>query len=355
MGGNGKPGFALLRGLKGASEPRRIFLLNSAHPDDEFQFFGGSAGKRGTQVRVQRHILQQDGSFGIKEEGYDGIAFYLTRGRMRGAVRGWPMLGNMIDYANIHDEMLWGFAERMKSLHKFVLHAKIDGASEEEIPDLLAAAGFATTPDAGQIVGTNEKWTIEAISPKLQSSNVTDMERVLRMIMAGSKGYPEAWTGSGQDVNRATLVGQNSVTFKRLRRQQKAIIKFFRTMADFQIVSWRKHGQQIPATTEQVNYDVIRTSLDDKDRLPMADAMQKLITAMGTAVSGGILPEAVAQDVVVTVLREFGFEITEKDLEPAEGEEPQLIKALRALQAQNSGPPQEPPQKEPDERQEKVA
>lgn len=353
-GPGGQPMVALVR-APGAADLQRIYLLNSSTPDDEFEFMAGpgQAASKRAPVLVRRQRLNRDGTFSTLEEPYDGIAFYLNEGRVYGAAGGKPMLGRNVDQLAIHDEITWAHAEWVKVISRFIIWAKITGAEADEIPDLLAAAGLAKPPEAGITVGTNEQWELKPISAQLRSQDISTLERTLRMIAAGSQGYPEAWTGSGEDVNRATLLGQNTVTFKRLRRRQKAFIRQLRMVVDFQIRQWKRH-RVLPAEFE-ARYEVVRTSLDDKDRVGQFDALSKWATALTALLGQDAIPSGLGRKLTVQILREAGFEITEADLEEEEeGPSEALVELMAQLRAraQQQDTGQEPGEGGPDGQQE---
>ena len=283
----------------------RYFLINSATPEDEFTFLPNG------MVLVSRFRMHE-GTAQIEQDVFDGIAHYWYVNKTRGATRGKGMQTPSMDQLDQHDETLYNFAERVKLMQHFLYHVTLPSAqTKEDIDKGLAAIGMKVAPEAGTSIGTSKDVTIEAISPQLRSGPVVDIERTLRSNIAGQQGIPEGFTGPGGDTNLATLKAQGSVPFRRFKRIQKRVVSFIRQLVDFQQTMWKKHGSL--AQDYEGEYEVVVSSLDDKDRAAATTALTQLVAAGTLMIDNDILEVDAVRKMVVKAIREQGFDLSERD------------------------------------------
>lgn len=314
LGRTGRPIVAFVTAPDASQKPLRYYLLNGARPEDEFVFFGD-------KVLVRRMVLDSFGVLVPKDEPYDGIAFYWTVNRVRGAARGKSELLPIADLLDHHDEMLWSFLERVKVLHHFLYHVTAEGLDNKaKIRAFLKEIGLDQAPEAAQIVATNAGVTIDAKSPNLSADPVERMERVVRTVAAGVLGIPEAWTGPGGEVNFATAKAQDTVPGRRMLRLQNGVLREWRALIDFQIREWKRKGT-LPMEYD-ARYEIVGTAVHQVDVASLATAVKDLVAALMPTVDGELLTPELVRRIVVTVLRQAGFEVTEEE---AEGPDPEEI------------------------------
>ena len=319
---SGIPMIALVDSPDKVAEKERWFLLNSVKEDDEFDITTGG-------VTLTRMTDDGEGELVEKKFQFKGIAFYFYVTRVRGATRGKSVLARALDYLDVHDEVLWAFADAAKSGFNYFTHATFKGVeSSKEIKKLMKAMGLLSPPDIGEVVGTNESVEFESITPRASSTALDRLERILRVNVAGSVGIPEGWTGGGADkTGIQSAAAQNTVQFRRLRRIQKKVLRYVRMMVDFQVMQWKAKDEL--KEDFDAEYEIVRTSLDEKDRANLATTLRDVVVALET-VSETLVSRELANKVLITILREAGFEISEEEARIPEKQESPAMEMMRA-------------------------
>ena len=114
--------------------------------------------------------------------------------------------------------------QRSALQNAFVWDVTVSGADEAEIGRWLAAHGAAPRP--GTVRAHNEKEAWGAVAPTLGAAEVETTSSLVKNLVLGGAGLPEAWFADGDAANRATLSGQMAPTYKMLAARQRTVRAF---------------------------------------------------------------------------------------------------------------------------------
>lgn len=301
---------AVVENPKDDQAPFQFAILNALPPEVEIEV---AAPTEDGRVPVALRRPPVEGQEVGEVQQFDGACFFLGVNRIAGARRGKPDLVPVLDYLDEHDDIIFRASERARALTALLLDVTVEGASSpDEITEQIRQLGFGKTPVSLQTTGHSDKVSLEYKSPDLGTEQIAVLERILRLVSYGSKGYPEAFSGAGDETNRSTLAEQNSIPARRLGRRQKEIVAFFACVLRFAIrqaikVGVLKAGEKGKAPEFRIEAPEIGST----DQQKVATAISSIVQALVTAASDSIISRELASEVITQALREAGFEFAD--------------------------------------------
>jgi len=240
----------------------------------------------------------------------DGACFFAAVGRIAGARRGKPDLVPQIDLIDLQDEILYRVADRARMLAAAVYDVTVDGGDKAAIDLAISDMGLNRVPEALETIGHSDRVTVSVLAPKLGVDQISQLERIMRVIIYGTRGYPEAFSGSAEDSNRATLAEQGSVPARRLRRRQKAILNFYVLMIRHAIRT-AIAASQLPAKAEgkEYEFDIVAPEIGTRDKAAQNAAIQSLSQALTALAGDKSITLELKNSVAVQALRDAGFTV----------------------------------------------
>lgn len=262
-----------------------------------------------------------------------GEALYFAVNRTVGAGRGTPDLLALADWIDGYDQLLWNVIDRSALQNAFVWDVTVSGADEAEIGRWLAAHGAAPRP--GTVRAHNEKEAWAAVAPALGASEVETTSRLVKNLILGGAGLPEAWFADGDAANRATLVGQMAPTYKMLAARQRYVRYAFEDVLAWVVDTALAAGQLPTDVDPTVRVDMPEPS--EADAAGIASALPELVPAIRGAMEGRLIDEANGRRLFLSVAGQLGV-----DLDPAAVEAALEEEVTQAL-APRSAAPRRPP------------
>ena len=240
-----------------------------------------------------------------------GLAFAWFENRPEGAKRGRSELLNILDYIDIHDELLWTDLEISKLLRLFILDISVEGMqSPEEGRRKIEELGLATPPDRPKVICHNEKVEVQLLQGSIAKTASEKLEQIVALNIYGAKGMPEHWRGSGADTNLATAQAQELVPMKRMRRKQSRLLERFHRLVEVSLELRKRAGS---LTVESLDFEMSHTEVGGKDKTRGATVLKDVIFAMTQAATDNLLSREAANAVIVQTIREVGYEIEDDD------------------------------------------
>lgn len=291
-------------------QPLEYFILDTWLPTIEIRRTGNAADNQ--RYVITETILGGAAGPSVTPRTVHGLAFTWFNGRPEGATRGRSELLEILDYVDIHDELLWTMLERDKLQRMFLLwlssNSITDAASANQ---KLRELGLHVAPTGPKVVATGMNDKLELFSSDRIATASRDNERTAALNIYGSKGFPEHWSGSGADTNLATAQAQGTVPQRRLARKQGFVLGLFHalvaTMLRFRVIA-----KTLPEGTD-LEFEWEKTEVGGKDKTQATAALRDLALALSQAVSDSFLSRQAANAVFVQTVRGAGFELTDDE------------------------------------------
>jgi hypothetical protein len=243
--------------------------------------------------------------------------FSLFNNRPSGATRGRPWLTEVLDYIDIHDELIWAQVEREKLLKLFIVDVEAKDVTDRATGQArLKEMGLDKPPKNPITVIHNDKVKIKLEAPETSGLPAQQLEQILRSNIYGAKGLPEHWSGAGGGANFATARAQDVVPLRRLRRKQRQFISFFRTVISVSL-EFRREASSINVKKDP-EFDLTYLEVGGRDRQRGATIMKDLMVALSQAVMNQILEPKAANEILLQAADEGGFYISPEHRETPE-------------------------------------
>ncbi len=324
------------------------------------------------QVSGKEWIVSEDGQRQIRmveaeqplinDVGVKGECFYVRINKISTGVRGRPELLPMIDWLDRFDQVFFDGAEHVALLNMFSWDLTIQGGSEKATEpelNLRQQAQKVSKMKPGSVYAHNEKASMEAKNPTLNTADLETMVRQLRVFIAGGARVPEHFIAEGGYTNRATADAMGDPTFKMLTKKQAIVRQMLTRLCRYQVdvaialgllpeevqvmdESGQETGKTAPARkafrVEMPDINVSDTSLAARTLALVAQAVMPLVAAQ-------LLPKKPALQLVAAVASILGVEI-DVNAALADGEgvppvDPGILDMLKKLaqRRQGSGAP----------------
>jgi hypothetical protein len=248
--------------------------------------------------------------------------------------------------------------DRSALVNAFIWDVELTGEDEAGVASWITTHGAPPKPGTVRAHNEKEKWA--APSPTLGASETESASRLIKNMVLGGAGLPEAWFADGDAANRATLAAQGDPTYKMLVSRQRYVRFVFED-----IFSWRLQAEieegLLPAGTD-TTVTVNMPEPNETDSKAIAAALPQLVTALVGAIDAELIDTPNARTLFLSLAGQLGVDLDAEDIEAGieaeakerEAEEEELrAEEAKALAAQGLAGPQPPqdaqgaPQKAP--------
>jgi len=294
------------------NDPPLIYVvLNYLPPDIVVETGTGSADAPIPPGKVRITYPGSGAGVGLSSL-FDGACFSLALNRISGARRGKPDLLSVLDYSDLHDEIMFRVGDRARVLTAALYDVTVTNPRDQkEIKKIVKQLGLDKAPSTLQTIAHSDRVEIDVKVPVVGVDQIERLERILRLITYGAKGYPEAFSGAGDDTNRATLAEQNSVPARRLLRRQGEIKNFYKALVMFGLTR-AILASALDAKYAAVPFSVIAPEIGSREAGQQTAALASLANGLSTLTSDGTIRQELASSVFVQAIRNAGFTIDEK-------------------------------------------
>jgi hypothetical protein len=297
--------FIMVNDPQEAGKSLTYFVMN--HIDDKIDITKADDTKN-ARYKITETTTDAQGE-SVKHRSVHGLVFVYYNNRVKGATRGRPWLCEILDYVDIHDELIWSQVEREKLLKLFILDI-----TAKDVKDAAGAAkklkelGLEKPPTDPLTVCHNDKVEISVKAPETSGRPLVELEQVLRANTYGSKGLPEHWSGAGGGANFATARAQDVVPLRRLRRKQRQILNFWMTVIKVQLKLQKDKGAS--KLKKDPEFDMTHLEVGGRDRQRGATIMKDMAVAISQMLAQGVITREAANEMIRQVAEEGGYEIS---------------------------------------------
>ena len=291
----------------GATTEKRYFRVVHVDEDPQSPTFGRLIGPR------EGETLRK----GDEQVPYEGSCFFFAINKVSNATLGRSDLLPLADWIDAHDQVLFGEVDRLILMKSFIWDITFDGMSEEAIEERLKKMG---APKPGTVRGHNDKVHWEAVTPDLKQADAKIGADMLLSEVAMGAGVPKTWIAGTMDVNRATAAELGEPAFKRLTARQKYIRYMIELIVTY--VLDQAEAAAIPNVARTMNgvypepwpIAVQAPEMRSKDLKTSADTLMAAATALQGLIAGNLLDEETGQELVATLVEQFGIDINLEEM-----------------------------------------
>jgi hypothetical protein len=206
--------------------------------------------------------------------------------RLVGATRGQSDLAPVLPWLRRYKDWLTDRVRLNRGKSAFLWWVRLKGAGPKELA--AKRAQYATAPQPGSIVVTNDAEEWAAITPHIDAQSAAPDGRALRLMIAAGAGLPLHFLAEGETANRATAHEMGGPTLRRLERRQRYFGWLLRDLARRALALSGRFGPDAPV-------EVTFEALSADDRVTLANAASAMAQALATATAAGWLDTAAAR------------------------------------------------------------
>lgn len=256
---------------------------------------------------------------------YEGDTFFWALNRPTAGTRGTPDLLAVADWIDGHDQILFNALDRTALQNAFVWDVELVGADEKRITEWTALHGEAPRPGAVRVHNDGEKW--DTVTPSLGAAETETIARLIKNLVLGSTGVPEAWFAEGDSANRATLAEQGSPTYKMIRSRQAQVRAMLTRILTYVIDKAVAAGR---ITSDDLSFSVNLPEPSSDDTTALATALPQLTKAISEGISEKLISRKSARQTFLMVAAQLGIELdpTAEEEQIEEEEQADLEKTL---------------------------
>ena len=298
------------------------------------------SGTGDNQGLMRSGILQRQEAQNSKvaDRVYDGQCIFAQVNKLSTGTRGRPDLLPMLDWLDQLDNVFFDGVEHINLLNLFAWDLMVKGGSTTDPnPDLNLdiQAKRVGKLNSQSVYSHNEGVELNPKSPTLNSSDIDQIVRTLRIFISGGARTPEHWVAEGGYTNRATAQEMGKPTYRMLVARQGVMKSLFERMIRYAIDVAVALGHleetvevELPdGTKEKIlardAFEVVMPEIDTTDTETIAGAFAQVMSALILGITSKILPRRTAMEVLTRFLGMFGIDTDvdtlEQELEDANG------------------------------------
>lgn len=248
--------------------------------------------------------------------GTEGTVLYFRHGRLLNQMRGVSDLMDVADWLDGQDQFLFAALDRAILRNGVVWDLTIEDESDPAKIDAEARKVTTAMSKPGSTYAHNQRTKLEAKSPALDGADTSEMARLYRVHILGSKGIPESWYSDGGQANKGTSTDQTDVAYKALLAYQTELRRMFRMLLHFgydqiQARQGGAGGQNLPPrSVGWLTLEPELPAVSERDMVRQGSAFSQITAALGSAVDGDLLSTETAQRVVIDLVSKLGTPVT---------------------------------------------
>ena len=278
---------------------------------------------------------------------FEGEVFAYFINRPVGATRGTPDSLALADWIDGYDSVMFSALDRANLMNSFIWDVTLKNADGEQVQDWTR--NHAVAPKAGTVRVHNDFEEWQAVSPNLGAAETETISRLIKNLILGGAGVPEAWFGDGDAANRATVAEQGAPTYRMLTARQRLVGSIFEDIAQFVIAKAVAAGRLSKGVDRTCTVVLPDPSVEDTKGI--SAALPQLMGALSAATQSKFISTDSARKVFLSIAQQLGVELdaeVEEELIDAEEQDaaakaqaaglpvpgsPEMVAALDAARA----------------------
>ena len=278
-------------------------LVPSPNKADQVQAIKVNIGGAEETLKViQKDTNPQSPTFGRLV----GDCFYFAVNKLSYTMQGVSDLYQLADWLDAYDQFVFHSLERIVFLNAHLYDITLEGANDDVVK-ARASDLERNPPKAGgfRVHDEKEKW--EALAPKINTAEVEELSRLVKLLILGAAGIPEHWFSFGGDANRATAESMNVPIFRKVKRRQAQWRDVLTSIVDFVIDQAIIAGRL--AKTVDKSFSVIPSDVSQKDAKASSDLLSSLTDTLVAAQNAGYVKPEVAAKMWASQASDLGADV----------------------------------------------
>lgn len=313
--------------------PARVIEATWHNPNDKPDSTQSVDGMMATHKQAPREPWEQVmlEFYGLTD--YNGDCFYVRKNADSNQTIGRSDHMQQADFCDQHDAVSWSLADRERLANLVISILRIAGKDDAVKEWQRKINDWAKDP--GSVFVVNESvLDFDMNAPVLnQTSSVATID-MLRKLVLGGEGIPDAWYGSPSGAHLATAQAQGDPTWRTFAHDQGIIQGWFIEMLEFVRDQAIIAGNYVPKPTIEKELDAdgneVEISVEPdtsvtlpmpemtvKDVTPLASALMSIVSAADMAVARRFATQENAIDLVAKVAAELDVHIDVDELKDA--------------------------------------
>jgi hypothetical protein len=242
------------------------------------------------------------------EEGavtYEGDVFFYSVNRPVGATRGTPDSLALADWIDAYDQLLFNTIDRSALMNSFVWDVTLQGADNEQVTQWVERHGEAPRPGTVRVHNDAETWN--AVTPVLGAAEQETVARMVKNMVLGGAGLPEAWFADGDSANRATVAEQGAPTYRMLTARQRLVRHMMEDLVRFVLKNAQDAGRL--AQGDLPDFDIVMPDPSVEDTKGISAALPQLANALMAARSEEFISRETSRKVFLNLVQQMGVDI----------------------------------------------
>lgn len=245
-----------------------------------------------------------------------GEIFYFPINKLSFTIQGISDLFRIADWLDAYDQFIFSLLERINFLNAHLYDITLEGAEVKEVEEMIQKLEDSP-PTPGGFRVHNEKETWDALAPKINSAEIEQVAKLVRILILGAAGIPEHWFSVGGDVNKATAAEMAGPILRKMKRKQAFWRDVITQVLQFQIdqaikvgrLSRLKIDENGKTVKRDLSFQVIVPDLSAKDVALFAETLLKLTDALVAAVDASFMELKQAREIFASQASESGIEV----------------------------------------------
>lgn len=244
-----------------------------------------------------------------------GDCFFAAINKVKGASRGISELFALSDWIDVFDQMVFDFADKTRFLNAFVWHYVLNGADEKEVENFRRKV-TKSPPRQGGVQVTNDSVQIQAQTPNLHGSDMSESAHLVKLYGLGGAGLPPWFFADPIDANRSTAIEMQGPTGKKLTDKQNEVLEILEDMMDFVLDQAQEHG--LLRDGERPAYRIETPDLMMRDIETGARSLQPVTASLVIAEEQGWIQPATAARAFHICLGQLGVVVDDDEFDRAQ-------------------------------------
>lgn len=247
----------------------------------------------------------KDATFEL-EPNFSGSLHYFGINRTSDSLRGVGDLFTLLDYIDVHDNMLFTQAEKIVTTGQFYYDITVNGMPQEEL-DRWVENHTNLPPRPASVFAHNEQVIMEPKMPKVNADDHSASVRTIKSHIIASAGYPGTWFDDPGSAGRAVGGEMAEPALRNIVNLQQTVGQFLRDEIDYYLEQLEQHGVLDLPEDRSGMYTISFSRPSARDLPKIGPAVRNLAQFITEVNKNLILTQEEQRQLVVSQVNQLGL------------------------------------------------
>lgn len=249
-----------------------------------------------------------------------GELFHVAFNKLTNASRGVPVLAALLDWLDLFDQGMINEAERWTLLKSFLFHVVLEGEDDKRIEDFMKKHfPGGRPPFPGSVFTTNEKVSIEAITPDLKAGDATEMSELQLNNIESGAGLPGFVLQTGKGINQGVAREIIRPSIWMIESIQRVITRLLTSQFKLVIQNAENKGRQLDAgmvdSSMERRFKITANEVLERDLVVLSTTLKQVTEALIAGKSNELIDDESARKTYINSLRKLDESVELEDVE----------------------------------------